>query len=414
MKSRRALIIGGGAAGFFAGIACAEAAPDASVEIVEQSSEFLSKVRISGGGRCNVTHHCFEPREFSQAYPRGSRALLSAFHRFQARDTVAWFEGRGIPLKAEKDGRMFPTTDTSETVVQGLIVAARQAGVTLRPNTPVTRLEQASDGSWLWGGSTPNVLERVDRVLIAIGGCRSLQSQKWLSSLGHTVESPVPSLFTFHVASPWLVALSGVSVSEVEVHALDLKIRSSGPLLITHWGLSGPAILKMSAWGARAMAQCEYRFRIALNWLPHQTEEALFALGQQLREQHPGKRVTNLPWAGLPARLWEQLVAQAGVAEETRYADLSRPALSRLIRQIRQTELEVSGKSLNKEEFVTCGGVSLKEVDFKTMESRVRSGLYFAGEVLDVDGITGGFNFQAAWTTGWLAGRAMAEALNAG
>ena len=407
MKSRQIIVIGGGPAGIFAAIACAGASPGAGITVLESGPEFLAKVRISGGGRCNVTHACFEPRELAERYPRGGRALIGPFKRFQPRDTVAWFESRGVQLKTEGDGRVFPVSDDSRTIVDCLLRAAKTAGVKLFARRGVERVTRRATGGFdlsLTGGDTLFC----DRLLLAIGGCRTAAAENLAVSLGHTLEPPVPSLFTFHIETPWLRALAGVSVESAEVSAPGTGLRERGPLLVTHWGLSGPAILRLSAWGARALHGLDYRFPLHVNWLPHLGAEAVAAALQSRRVGQPARLVVNTPVPPLPARLWEQLVLATGVNRDTRWAALTRAAQHRLVQQLIRTELPVTGKSMNKEEFVTCGGVRLNEVDFKTMESRVCPGLYLAGEVLDVDGITGGFNFQAAWTTGWIAGRAMA------
>ncbi|MGA2180591.1 MAG: NAD(P)/FAD-dependent oxidoreductase [Verrucomicrobiota bacterium] len=433
MSSRRVIVVGGGAAGFFAAITCAEAAPDAEVTVLERGPQFLSKVRISGGGRCNVTHACFDARELIARYPRGGRALLAPFKNFQVRDTVAWFESRGVKLKTEADGRMFPVTDSSQTIVDCLMNAAKAAGVKLRLNTGVESVVKNADGKFVLmpgraGSPLPAVVTRAndgaqgtarpteksgekivcDRLLLATGGCRAAVAGQLAVSLGHTLEPPVPSLFTFHIELPWLRALAGVSVGSVEASVAGVRLRERGPLLVTHWGLSGPAILRLSAWGARALHGFNYQFPLQVNWLPHLHAEAIAAELKSRQAAQPARLVVNVPVTPLPSRLWEQLVLAAGIARDTRWAALSRAAQHQLVQQLIRTEFPVTGKSLNQDEFVTCGGVRLGEVNFKTMESRICPGLHFAGELLDIDGITGGFNFQAAWTTGWLAGRAMA------
>jgi predicted Rossmann fold flavoprotein len=399
-------IAGGGAAGFFAAITAARAKQDCEISLFERSSQFLSKVRISGGGRCNVTHALFDPRMFATRYPRGERELISPFHRFSAQDTVGWFESRGVPLKTEDDGRMFPTSDSSETIVECLVSEAKGAGVRLftRKGLETARVNhdrgfdlKLSDGS----------LTTCDRLLLATGGARSVIGSDIAHSLGHTIESPVPSLFALHIRSAWLQSLPGVSVNDVELSVR--KFCERGALLITHHGISGPAVLRLSAWGARTLHAMGYRFPLRVNWLPTMTEAALRNELRSRRETQPKKRVPNSPMAALPIRLWEKLVSNARISPETIWTSLSREGVNSLVRQLRETELPVHGKSLNKDEFVTCGGVSLREINFKTMESRIRPCLYFAGELLDIDGITGGFNFQAAWTTGWIAGHAMAR-----
>ncbi len=432
MSSRRAIVVGGGAAGFFAAITCAETAPDAEVTVLERGSQFLAKVRISGGGRCNVTHACFDARELGARYPRGGRALLAPFKNFQARDTVAWFESRGVKLKTEADGRMFPVSDSSETIMDCLLNAAKTAGVKLRLNAGVERVvkraggfevtlgragsplpaatTRANDGAQGIARPTekPGEIIPCDRLLLATGGCRAAAAGQLAVSLGHTLEPPVPSLFTFHIESPWLRSLAGISIESAEVSVPSAKLRERGALLVTHEGLSGPVILRLSAWGARTLHGFNYRFPLQVNWLPQLHAEAIAAELKSRQAAQPARLVVNVPVTPLPSRLWEQLVLAAGITRDTRWAALSRAAQHRLVQQLIRTEFPVTGKSLNRDEFVTCGGVRLGEVNFKTMESRICPGLHFAGELLDIDGVTGGFNFQAAWTTGWLAGKAMA------
>jgi len=420
----RVIVVGGGAAGFFAAITAAE--HGAQVTLLERGPQFLSKVRISGGGRCNVTHACFEPREFTRRYPRGDKELIGPFHKFQASDTVAWFESRGVELKTEPDGRMFPTTDSSQTIIDCLMQAAREAGVELRLNAGVESVKRVGDGfevqleqrvSARPGQGGANELAETalgaplicDRVLLATGGCRSVALGQMAVSLGHTLELPVPSLFTFQIEAPWLHALAGVSVELAEVAVPVAGLRERGPLLVTHWGLSGPVVLRLSAWGARQLSALDYKFPLVVNWLAQLNADQLAKELQSRREMQGAKLVVNAPIAPLTARLWEALVLAAGLTRETRWASLSRAQHQRLVQELSQCEFNVTGKSLNKDEFVTCGGVRLSEVNFKTMESRVCQGLHFAGELLDIDGITGGFNFQAAWTTGWLAGNAVAS-----
>jgi predicted Rossmann fold flavoprotein len=408
MSPRRVIVVGGGAAGFFAAIACAEAAPDFELMVFERGPQFLSKVRISGGGRCNVTHACFDARELTGRFPRGECALLAPFKTFAANDTIAWFETRGVQLKTESDGRLFPVTDASQTVIDCLLYAAKAAKVKLCLNRGVERAVPRAGGGFELTLSNGERFE-CDRVLLATGGCRGAAAGQLAVSLGHTLAAPVPSLFTFHVETPWLRELAGISVDPVEASVTGARLRERGPLLVTHWGLSGPVILRLSAWGARVLHGLNYRFPLQLNWLPNRGVEAISAELDLRRQTQSGRFIVNTPLSPLPARLWEQLVLAAGTARDTRWAALSRAARHRLAQQLIRTELQVTGKSLNKDEFVTCGGVPINEVNFKTMESRICPGLYFAGELLDIDGITGGFNFQAAWTTGWIAGNAMAR-----
>jgi len=408
MTPGRIVIVGGGAAGFFAALACSEAGSKAEIVILEKTTHFLSKVKISGGGRCNVTHDCFNEREFGTRFPRGERALIGALKQFQARDTVAWFAARGVKLKTESDGRMFPVTDSSQTIIDCLLNAARAANVKLKTNCGVERIAKKTDGSFELTLSNGETLA-CDKLLLATGGCRTPALGQLAVSLGHQLEAPVPSLFTFHVDAAWLRELAGVAVENVGVAVPETKLRERGALLVTHWGFSGPVILRLSAWGARVLHEMNYRFKLRVNWLPHLTDEELAREFDARRKSQAAKLIVNATIAPLPARLWEQMVMASGVPRETRWAALSRPAQHKLIQQLLRGEFPVSGKSLNKDEFVTCGGVKLGEVDFKTMQSRICPRLFFAGELLDIDGITGGFNFQAAWTTGWIAGRAMAS-----
>jgi hypothetical protein len=409
-ETLRILIVGGGAAGFFAAIHAAEAAPGARVCLYEATAHPLAKVRVSGGGRCNVTHACPEPRELVKRYPRGGRELLGPFTRFGPRDTIAWFEVRGVTLKTEADGRMFPDTDDSATIIAALRTAADRAGVRLFTSMGVRSLARAPGGAGFDVIFTDDSAATFDRVLLATGGNKGSAGLAIAAALGHAIEPPVPSLFTFHIADPRLVGLEGVSVPDAATSVPGAKLAERGPLLVTHWGLSGPAILKLSAWGARDLAARDYRFPLLVSW----TGETLIKTTETLvawRLANPRKQITTLNPFALPSRLWERLVAAVpGLAPDAQRAGVSKENLQRLAARIAASEFAVEGKSLNKEEFVTCGGIRLREVDFKTMESRLVPGLHFAGEMLDIDGVTGGFNFQAAWTTGWTAGRALAGA----
>jgi hypothetical protein len=409
----RVVVVGGGAAGFFGAIACAEKlGPTGEVTLYEATAHPLAKVRVSGGGRCNVTHACFEPRELVKRYPRGARELLGAFHRWQPRDTVAWFAERGVELKTEEDGRMFPTTDNSATIVECLMRAAEKAGVRLVTSRGVRTIESVAGGFWLTLTDSANL--RCERVLLATGGNRSSAGFVIAEKLGHTIEPLVPSLFTFHIDDARLIGLSGVSVENAATSVPGTKLRESGPLLITHWGLSGPAILKLSAWGARELAGRNYEFPLVVNFAPPHTRDTLARELAAVREKNPRKQIATWSPLPMPQRLWERLVASAGIAPTTPWTSIGNTALGTLTTQLTGAEFKVVGKSLFKEEFVTCGGVRLSEVDFRTMESRKCPGLHFAGEMLDIDGVTGGFNFQSAWTTGWLAGCAMAESVGGG
>ena len=404
-------VIGGGAAGFFGAIAAASARPGLRVHLLERGPNFLAKVKISGGGRCNVTHHCFDPKLLAQRYPRGGRALIGPFTRFQPTDTIRWFEERGVALKTEADGRMFPTTDSSQTIIDCLTDAARRAGVVLRPNCGVERIERLPEGGFRLHLANKTTLD-CRRLLLALGGCRAEAAAALAIGLGHTIEPPVPSLFTFEVKDARLEGLAGVAVDPATVTIPGTKLKETGPVLITHWGFSGPGILRASAWGARELAEKHYTFPLRINWLGTATLDDALARLNQLRQSDGAKLVRNVVLPPLTARLWERIVTNAGIPSETRWSSLQKHHSQALARQLVEAEFQVTGKSLNKDEFVTCGGVKLPEVNFKTMESRVCPGLHFAGEMLDIDGVTGGFNFQAAWTTGWIAGNAMAEAVS--
>lgn len=407
-------ILGGGAAGFFGAITCAEANPHQTVYLIEKTNKLLSKVRISGGGRCNVTHAADTPAQLVLHYPRGAKQLKEPFRQFDAQATVRWFESRGVRLKTEPDGRMFPVTDSSETVAQCLLDAARKAGVRILIQTSPSTIEPLPEGGFrlqLTGAHAGEMT--VDKLLIATGGAPKSEQYAWLRALGHSIQEPVPSLFTFNVPESPLRELPGVSVSHVRVRVAGEKLEYEGPVLVTHWGVSGPAVLKLSAWGARRLHELGYQSTALISWIPEYTEDSLRQYLREFREQHGKKVVASNPLFGLPQRLWRTLAEQAGVTDEVRWNELPAKPQNKLIEALLNTALPVRGKTTYKDEFVTCGGVVLGEINMKTMESRRVPGLFFAGEVLDIDGITGGFNFQAAWTTGYLAGRAMAEVKSA-
>jgi predicted Rossmann fold flavoprotein len=411
LKTSECTIAGGGAAGFFAAIACAEANPSAQVALYEATAHLLAKVRISGGGRCNVTHACFEPRDLVGYFPRGGRELLGPFHRWQPRDTMAWFTERGVELKTEKDGRIFPVSDDSATIVDCLSRAAVKAGVKIHTGMGVKHADRTPTESGYRITLTNGDVVTCGRLLLATGGGRSSAGFTIAQSLGHAIEPPVPSLFTFHSGDPRIRSLEGLSAPDVIAGVGGTRLTARGPLLVTHQGVSGPAILKLSSWAARELAALDYRFILNLNWVGGQTAAQVAVALNEARTAHPKRQIASGNPMGLPARLWERLVAAAGIVPETIWTSVSNAALNALAAQLAAGEFAVSGKSMNKEEFVTCGGVRLGEVDFKTMESKICPGLYLAGEVLDIDGLTGGFNFQAAWTTGWLAGQAMAGSI---
>lgn len=404
-------MVGGGAAGFFGAIVCAESHPDVSVTLLEASRQPLAKVRVSGGGRCNVTHACFDAAALIQHYPRGGKALRGAFTRFQPRDTVNWFAQRGVKLKTEADGRMFPVTDDSGTIVQCLRRSADQAGVRVKTVAPVVAVQQLNAGFQvqLKSGEALNA----DRLLLATGG--SPQGYDLAKTLGHLIESPVPSLFTFTIPDPSLRELAGVAVDCARARLLithEKPLEQQGPLLITHWGMSGPAVLKLSAWAARLLHDHHYQATLQVNWLPQSNTEQVRQILSDSKIQQGKRSIASHSPLPLPRRLWHYLVERAGMEGDDRWADLPKPALHRLVQELTQGQYSIQGKGAFKDEFVTCGGVNLQQVDFKTMASRCCPDLYLAGEILDIDGVTGGFNFQSAWTTGWLAGQAMGHRLN--
>ncbi|BAZ03578.1 NAD(P)/FAD-dependent oxidoreductase [Calothrix sp. NIES-3974] len=407
MGTLQIIVIGGGAAGFFGAIAAAKSHPHPQVTILEASPQVLGKVRISGGGRCNVTHACFEPKLLVQNYPRGNKALLGAFSRFQAQDTVTWFQKHGVHLKTEADGRMFPITDTSETITSCLVNAANAAKIKIQTRTPVNRVtyHRGKYEITLKSGEK----QECDRLLMATGS--NPIGYQIAQSLGHTIISPVPSLFTFNVRDTQLNQLAGISLPNVKIK-LSVPdhpgLEQTGAFLITHWGFSGPVILKLSAWGARILHQHRYQAKLQINFLPHLSPEEIRQQLIQTKEEVPRKTMFLYRGVEIPHRLWQYLLSRANIQEQVRWAEVSKRQINQLITELTQGQYLVSGKGVFKDEFVTCGGVDLKEINFKTMESKISPGLYFAGEILDIDGITGGFNFQSAWTTGYLAGCAMA------
>jgi predicted Rossmann fold flavoprotein len=390
------VVIGGGAAGIFAALQAKIAHPSCLVIVLEKSAVFLSKVRVSGGGRCNVTHACFDPQQLIQYYPRGGKELLGPFHRFQPKDTIAWFEERGVLLKTEADGRMFPITNRSETIIDALLNEARSLGVQLRIRQHLISIFHAEDLFHIQFRDGESL--QCHALILATGS--SPEGHRFAESLGHTITPPVPSLFTFNVPTSRLSALSGASVESVIVSLPEIPMEQKGPLLITHFGFSGPAVLKLSAWAARELHAKNYQTEIQINWAP----EIPFDYFKKLKEKEPSKTIAHLSTPHISKNLWKALMA---------------PWLSRPLSQLSNRDLEemnktlhadgykMEGKTTHKEEFVTCGGVLLSEVNFRTMESKKTPHLFFAGEVLNIDGVTGGFNFQNAWTTGYLAGSSL-------
>ena len=398
------VIIGGGAAGFFTAISAAEANPTAEIIILERGKDVLQKVKVSGGGRCNVTHACFMPQELVKNYPRGEKALLSPFMRFSAAETIEWFEQRGVELKIEGDGRMFPMSNKSQTIIDCLEGQAAQLGVNILRGYRVEDLEQL-DNQWLV--KTNRQSFTVDRVMVAAGSSTAVWDL--LKKLGHNIIEPVPSLFTFNIKDKRIDGLAGLSVSNALIQVENAKLKTVGPLLITHWGMSGPAVLKLSAWGARQLYDFDYQFVIRINWIgQYNVEEVKNALTFDIKTQNLKKLIVKTPQYGMPSRLWLRFLETSNIGENLIWADISKKQIQSLAEQLVQSRFEVKGKSTFKEEFVTAGGVKRDEVNFKTFESKLLKNLFFAGEILDIDAITGGFNFQAAWTGGWIAGQTMA------
>jgi predicted Rossmann fold flavoprotein len=409
MKNKKTLaVIGGGAAGFFCAVNAARMNPELKVTLLEKSNKLLSKVKVSGGGRCNVTHACFDIKDMSLHYPRGEHFVRRAFHQFFTTDTLQWFKERGVRLKEETDGRMFPVTDSSQTIIDCLLREANLYGVEILMNREVKGIKCKAEG--VWQLELLNEILECDFVCVASGGFPKLNQFDWLKETGHTIVEPVPSLFTFNIPKHPLNELMGVSVAHATVKIQQTKLKNSGPLLITHWGLSGPCVLKLSAWGARELQQLNYQFTISVNWLGDSKDEDVRNKIQGTRVESASKKISNTTLFQLPNRLWQYLLNASDIHEDMRWADLPAKAQNKLIQLLINQELKVAGKTTFKEEFVTAGGILLKEIDPNTMQSKLHNGLFFAGEIMDVDGVTGGFNFQHAWTSGFVAAKAIAEA----
>jgi predicted Rossmann fold flavoprotein len=401
------VVAGGGAAGFFCAITAARMNPELHVVIVEKSGKLLTKVKVSGGGRCNVTHACFDISEMIRKYPRGARFLKKTFHQFFTTDTIQWFEERGVKLKQEEDGRMFPVTDSSGTIVDCLIQEASKYRIEIRLHHEIKSFDPGESNAG-FGIHFSNGWEvKADFLCIASGGYPKAPMFDWILRTGHTVEEPVPSLFTFNLPGNEITSLMGVSVPDAIVSVTGSSLKERGPLLITHWGMSGPVILKLSAWGARVLKERNYQFEISVNWLPAHPELSLREKIHLIRKESGGRKIRHKnPW-GLPQRLWEWQLQQSGIGD-IHWADLSAVLQNRLMKNLCNQAFTIHGKTTFKEEFVTAGGVRLAEINPQTLESRIRPGLFFAGEVMDVDGLTGGYNFQHAWTSGFIAGRSVA------
>lgn len=395
-------VIGGGAAGFFAALSAKKHHPEAQVEILEKSDKLLSKVKVSGGGRCNVTHACFKASELAKFYPRGSKQIKKSFGTFNANHTVAWFKERGVDLKKEADNRMFPTTDKSITIINCFLDEAHKLGVKIKKQCSVKKLQPFENGFNL---NIDGFDHFYDKVIVATGGSPKKEGLAWLEELGHEIIDPLPSLFTFNMPNEAIIELQGLSVKNAIVRIQGTKLAYDGPLLITHWGMSGPAILKTSAWGARDLAEKNYEFTTQVNWVGNANEDEIRTLLNRHTYSYDKKKIESSNPFEIPSRLWKFLIEKSEIDPQKINQELSKKEKNKLINMLLNDVYEVKGKTTFKEEFVTCGGVALKDVDMKTMQSKVHPNLYFAGEVLNIDGVTGGFNFQAAWTTGFIAGK---------
>ena len=409
MPQKKLIVIGGGAAGFFCAVNAAANNSHLQVSIIEKTGKLLSKVKVSGGGRCNVTHSCFSISEMIKKYPRGERFLKHAFHHFFTKDTIGWFENRNVKLKTESDGRMFPITNSSETIINCLLHEANKNQVEILMNREIISIQKSSEEgkkAFQLSGKDGAVWE-ADFVCVACGGFSKPAQYNWLTALGHSFESPVPSLFTFNVPKNPISALMGISVENAQVKINGTKYLQSGPLLITHWGFSGPAVLKLSAFAAKELSDMNYDFTISINWMAAYHENSILEKLKSFRHELASKKIINKNPFNLPQRLWEYHLKQSGIDAEKRWADLPAKQQNILAKQLCAQQFHVKGKTTFKEEFVTAGGIKLNEVNPNTMESKLVSNLFFAGEILDVDGITGGFNFQHAWTSGWIAASAI-------
>ncbi len=402
-------VIGGGASGFFTALRYAELARGKNVALFEKGSRFLQKVKVSGGGRCNVTHACFDPAELAKNYPRGSRELRAAFHRWQPADTVEWFERLGVTLKTEADGRMFPITDSSETIINCFLDRARKCDVRLFQRYGLREIERFDHGGFSLRFEGQDQPVEARSVCIATGSLKGAPLLDHLQRMGHGVKPLVPSLFAFNVDDSRINGLAGVSHPKVAVRCEGSHPAREGPLLITHRGFSGPAVLRLSAWEAPVLAETDHHFPFVIDWLPGMQEEDIKSLLSGNRASQGAKLVRNCPIPPIPRRLWERIVAGSGIGDHITWGHLSKTATRNLIGELKCARFEVTGKTTNKDEFVTCGGIGRESIDFRTMESRMVPGLHFVGEAIDIDGITGGFNFQAAWTTASIAAEAIAK-----
>ncbi len=409
MMQNTLVVAGGGAAGFFCAVNAARLNPELKVILVEKSGKLLSKVRVSGGGRCNVTHSCFSISDMVRHYPRGAAMLKKSFHHFFTTDTIAWFSDRGIKLKTEPDGRMFPESNSSQTIIDCLLAEADKYKVEIRLHHEVKSIGRKGEEFQLAFSNGFSLDARF--LCLACGGYPKASMFDWVRDTGHLVETPVPSLFSFNMPGHSVTRMPGISVPRVSVTVAGTTLKKEeGPLLVTHWGLSGPAVLKTSAWGARWLHEKEYRFEAVVNWLPGENEQSIVETFREFRRISGPKKIARSQPFPLPARLWDWMLKESGITDpDLHWADLTAPAQQRLIRNLCRQAFPVEGKTTFKEEFVTAGGILLNEIHPQTMESKIMPGLFFAGEMMDVDGVTGGFNFQHAWTSGFLAATAIAN-----
>ncbi len=396
-------IIGGGAGGFFSAIQVKENYPNAEVTIFEKTSKVLSKVKISGGGRCNVTNACTDIVELSKAYPRGERFLKKAFHQFNTKDTQKWFINRNVPLVVQKDACIFPKSQQSQSIIDCFLSEVKRLNIKIELNCNVLKIIPILNRFEIH--FKDKAIQKVDKIIVATGGSPKRKGLEWLENLGHTIENPVPSLFTFNMPNEWIVNLMGVVVENVTVSIQKTKLKSKGSLLITHWGMSGPAILKLSAFGARVLNEMDYNFKIQVNWISTTNTTFIATEIKQIIQTNPNKKLRSIKLFSLPTRLWNYLVEKIAFSEDKKWSELGKKGINKLINILTNDVYQVSGKTTFKEEFVTCGGVSLKKISVNSMQSKIVKNLYFVGEVLDIDGITGGYNFQAAWTTAFIAGK---------
>jgi len=413
---QKLIVIGGGAAGFFCAVNAARMNPSLKVIIIEKNNKVLSKVKVSGGGRCNVTHACFEISELIKKYPRGQNFLKKSFHWFNTTNTIEWFTERHVHLKTESDGRMFPESNDSQTIIDCLLREATKYNVELLLNCEVKEIFAENNSFKLKTSDfrlpTPDSqLLTCNYLCIACGGYPKSVQMEWLQKTGHSFETPVPSLFTFNIPNNKITELMGVTVENATVKIAGTKLQEQAPLLITHWGMSGPAVLKLSAWGARQLADKNYHFEISVNWLGNRNENELRDEWLYFRDSFAAQKIGNKNPFELPNRLWLYLLRESFIDESLRWAELTSKQQNKLIQKLTGQAFQVKGKTTFKEEFVTCGGIKLKEIDPNTMQSKIVPHLFFAGEIIDVDGVTGGFNFQNAWTGGWIAAKAIAGIL---